>query len=357
MHMICIVVLVLCFWRKDALQRETIAANAEATGTETLVLTVTPAPTQPPVLTTAPTPVLTPMLTATPTPAPTPILTATPTPTAMPTPMTTQPPIATVTPAELSVLDRYEIKKEELLQKSEEGYYQALDNTQHDWWFARKKNHTPSESGAEIKMDNLLAFYRNEHVAEGDKVIYLTFDCGYEIGCTATILDTLARHEAKALFFVTKAFIQKNPELVRRMKEEGHLVGNHTMNHPIMPTKSDQVLMDEILGCAELFYRTTGYEMDPFLRPPTGAYSERTLRLTEDLGYATVFWSIAYKDYDTENQPGKDYVVDHFTTYHHNGAIPLIHNTSTSNTEALEEVLTMLEEEGYRFGSLYELVL
>jgi len=95
--------------------------------------------------------------------------------------------------------------------------------------------------------------------------------------------------------------------------------------------------------------------MDPYLRPPMGHYSERTLKLTQDLGYKTIFWSIAYYDYDTANQPGKDYVVNHFATYHHNGAIPLIHNVSQSNMEALDEVLTKLEKEGYRYGTLDEL--
>ena len=243
----------------------------------------------------------------------------------------------------------------EIDKKIAQGVYEELDNKQYDWWFIRKKKQVPSGSGEAFDISLYDAFYLNKNVSDEDKVIYLTFDCGYENGFTPQILDTLAAHNAKAMFFVTEAFIESRPDYVTRMKEEGHLVGNHTLSHPIMPKKDAATLMDEILGCAELFYETTGYEMDPFLRPPTGAYSKRTLQLTKDLGYTTVFWSIAYKDYDPNNQPGKDYVTDHFKTYYHNGAIPLIHNISKSNTEALDEVLTMLEEAGYRFGSVMEL--
>lgn len=243
----------------------------------------------------------------------------------------------------------------EIEQKIADGVYQELDNTKYDWWFIRKKEHMPSGSGEEFNISQYDGFYRNKNVDDVDKVIYLTFDCGYENGFTPTLLDILAKHNAPAMFFVTKSFINTCPDYVTRMKEEGYLVGNHTLNHPVMPTVDETTLMNEILGCAELFYETTGYEMDPFLRPPTGAYSERTLALTKDLGYSTIFWSIAYHDYDPNDQPGKEYVLDHFTTYYHNGAIPLIHNISQSNTEALDDVLTMLEEAGYRFGSLAEL--
>lgn len=366
MHVACVILLLLCFWRNRELFQEPIqvvGGVVEPSATPSI------APAEPSVAPSiAPTePSAAPSIAPT-EPSPTPV-----DPSITPEEersepiqdeiISPEPPEAEISPTEAPVrteqeivLDKYETLRETITAKIEAGDYQVLDNEQHDWWFVRKKNHVPSGSGAEVPMNQYLAFFRNEDVTEEDKVIYLTFDCGYEIGCTPTILDTLAEHNAKALFFVTKAFIQKNPELVKRMKEEGHLVGNHTLNHPVMPTKDEATLLNEIVGCAELFYNTTGYELDPFFRPPTGAYSERTLQLTEDIGYATIFWSIAYKDYDTANQPGKDYVVDHFTTYFHNGAIPLIHNTSTSNTEALGDVLTLLENEGFRFGSLYELI-
>lgn len=361
MHIICICILAFCVWKNRELFPETsVTAGEHDIEGEAIspVPTLTPKPTEP---------IAVPELTDIPEPTKLPdsgeaaepikdkmgdeLLTGTP-----------MPPILTPTlqadaedKPEGDPEKRHEGLRAEIEEKIAQGAYEELDNKQYDWWFVRKKNQVPSGSGEAFDISLYDAYYRNKNVSDEDKVIYLTFDCGYENGFTPQILDTLAAHNARAMFFVTKAFIESRPDYVTRMKEEGHLVGNHTLNHPIMPNKDAATLVDEILGCAELFYETTGYEIDPFLRPPTGAYSKRTLQLTKDLGYTTVFWSIAYKDYDPNNQPGKDYVTDHFETYYHNGAIPLIHNISKSNTEALDEVLTMLEEAGYRFGSLMEL--
>ena len=310
--------------------------SAKPTAAPTKAPTATPipeptaAPTKMPTATPEPTaaPTKAPIETPKPTAAPTKMPTATPEPTAAPTPIPTD---------------------------SSAGEYAVYSNTKYAWWFTRKTNHEPSGSGEEFDINQYGAYYRDKNASASDKVIYLTFDCGYELGYTDPILDTLAAHDAKAMFFVTKSFIKSNPELVIRMKEEGHMVGNHTTTHPSMPSRTVAQLKAEITQCAEYMYEKTGYEMDPFLRPPMGEYSERTLKLTQDLGYESIFWSIAYKDYDTDNQPGEQYVIDHFKAYHHNGAIPLIHNTSESNMEALDEVLTLLEEEGYRFGTLDEL--
>lgn len=233
--------------------------------------------------------------------------------------------------------------------------YEDISNTKHDWWFTRNKDHLKVEGGnpTEINLKKYNAYYLNETTKEN--VIYLTFDCGYENGFTKSILKTLKSHNAKAIFFVTKAFIEKNPELNKQIKKEGHMVGNHTCSHPSLPSKSISQIKDELNTCANIFKETTGYTMDPYMRPPMGCYSERTLQLFKDLGYSTIFWSMAYLDYDVENQPGKDYVINHFKENHHKGAIPLIHNISKSNTEALDEVLTFLEKKGYRFGTLDEL--
>lgn len=375
MHMICVCILAFCVWKNRELFPETsvTAGEHDAEGEAVSpVPTLTPSPTEyikyeelsptpkPTEPAAEPEPTGIPESTQIPDSeeAADPVkdkmgdelLTGTPMPTPVPKTDTADKP-----EGEGNTEERYAELRAEIEEKIAQGTYEELDNKQYDWWFVRKKEHAPSGSGEAFDISLYDAYYRNKDVSDEDKVIYLTFDCGYENGFTPQILDTLAAHNAKAMFFVTKAFIESCPDYVTRMKEEGHLVGNHTLNHPIMPKKDVTTLMDEILGCAELFYETTGYEMDPFLRPPTGAYSKRTLQLTKDLGYTTVFWSIAYKDYDPNNQPGKDYVTDHFETYYHNGAIPLIHNISKSNTEALDEVLTMLEEAGYRFGSLMEL--
>ena len=143
--------------------------------------------------------------------------------------------------------------------------------------------------------------------------------------------------------------------IVKRMKEEGHLVGNHTVRHLSSPDLTPEELKVELDTVANMMLELTGYEIDSFFRPPMGEYSKRTLQVTKDLGYKSIFWSIAYYDYDVNDQPGKEYVVDHFKTYHHSGAIALLHNVSESNTQALEDVILLLKAEGYRLASLEEL--
>lgn len=232
--------------------------------------------------------------------------------------------------------------------------YEAYANEKFSWWFKRKTGHSPSGSGEAFPINEYGAYYLDKEVTEEEKVIYITFDCGYENGFTPTILDVLGEKNVKALFFVTKNFITSNPEYVKRMKEEGHLVGNHTVRHLSSPSLTPEELEAELYEVAKTMEELTGYRMDPFFRPPMGEYSERVLKAVQDMGYTSVFWSIAYYDYDVNNQPGKEYVVDHFATYHHNGSIVLMHNTSESNAQALGEVLDLLKEAGYRFGVLPE---
>lgn len=274
-----------------------------------------------------------------PTVEPTPIPTTEPTPTKEPTatPTPTEEPVVTPTVAA--------------------DYKQGLDGLSTKlvgWCYERKKNNEPSGTYEPFDIEPYGAYFRNIDVDEGDKVIYFSFDCGYEYGYTEKILDTLKKHNIKATFFVTKSFLDTDAELAKRMKEEGHIVGNHTLHHPSLALKSDEEVYNEVKGLADLFKEKTGYELDPYIRPPMGEYSERVLKELQNMGYTTIFWSIAYGDYDVDNQPGKDYVVDHFKNYHHNGAITLTHTVSKSNCEALDDVLTYLEEQGYRFGSLAE---
>ena len=240
----------------------------------------------------------------------------------------------------------------------EDDQYSQYSTKAEGWWFERKADHSQSTAwgyDTKYKFEQNNTFYVDKTVSDDDKVIYLTFDCGYENGYTDEILDTLKKHNAKAVFFVTQTYIRDATDLVLRMKEEGHLVGNHTVTHPNLANCSTEKVVKELTDCANYMKEKTGYSMDPFMRPPEGAYSEKSLQITQDLGYKTILWSIAYLDWDTANQPGKDYVVDHFTKYHHNGAIPLIHVVSESNMQALDDVLTMLENEGYRFASVTEL--
>lgn len=233
--------------------------------------------------------------------------------------------------------------------------YEQYSNEEFSWWFRRNETHKPSGSGEGFPIEEYSAYYLDRTATEEDKVFYVTFDCGYENGFTPSILDTLQEKNVKAMFFVTKDFIVTNPEYVKRMKEEGHMVGNHTVRHLSSPTLTPEELAAELYEVAVAMEEYTGYSIDPFFRTPMGEYSERVLKVVQDMGYTTAFWSIAYYDYDVNNQPGKDYVVDHFNTYHHNGCIALIHNISESNTQALGDVLDLLRKAGYRFGTLDEL--
>lgn len=231
--------------------------------------------------------------------------------------------------------------------------YDAFSNEKYAWWFKRNTEHKQSGCQEDFDITQYNAYYLGENPEE--KVIYLTFDCGYENGFTPDILHTLKEQGVQAAFFVTQTFIRDNVELTKQMKEEGHLVCNHTVTHPSMPDLTVEEMKREILECDAYMKESTGYTMDKFIRPPRGEYSQRTLQLCKDLGYQTVFWSIAYLDYDVNNQPGAGYVVEHFSKYHHPGAVVLMHNVSSANAAALSEVITLLKKEGYAFASLWDL--
>jgi peptidoglycan-N-acetylmuramic acid deacetylase len=291
----------------------------------------------------------------------------------------------------------------------QESEYAALSNEKLAWWFKRDDNHGPSDCDHTIDISEYDGYYLDERAwsegddadgsdadsagqndmaddtgqngevnsigqdgetdsaesgdmtdsdldsAETEKVIYLTLDCGYDNGLTAGMLDVLKEYDVPACFFVTQTYIRDNIELVKRMKEEGHQVGNHTITHPVLTNKSYSEIVQELSGCYDYMKEATGYDMDPYFRPPCGEYSERVLAIAKDLGYKTIFWSMAFYDYDVNKQPGADYVIEHFEKYKHNGAIILLHNVSTSNAEALETVIKNLQADGYRFASLNEL--
>lgn len=230
--------------------------------------------------------------------------------------------------------------------------YSTYDNTLYAWWFKRNDNH--EQSGCQEDFD-ILQYDAHYIVPVNEKKMYITFDCGYENGFTPDLLDVLKKEQVTAAFFVTQTFIRDNIDLVKRMKEEGHLVCNHTVTHPSMPGKSVEEQKQELLTCENYMKEATGYEMDLFYRPPKGEYSQQSLQVAKDLGYTTVFWSVAYLDYDVNNQPSREHVVEHFGKYYHPGAIPLLHNVSKANHDALQQVLQNLKKEGYSFGSLYDL--
>lgn len=185
------------------------------------------------------------------------------------------------------------------------------------------------------------------------KVIYLTFDAGYENGCTEKILDVLKAHEVKAAFFLVGNYIQQNADLVRRMVREGHIVGNHTMHHPDMSKIADKAAFAKELSDLESLYKeVTGEQMPKYYRPPQGCYSEENLRMAKELGYKTVFWSLAYVDWNNDSQPTARQAFDKLLPRIHNGAVVLLHSTSTTNAQILDELLTRWKDMGYSFGTV-----
>lgn len=192
--------------------------------------------------------------------------------------------------------------------------------------------------------------------SEDEKVIYLTFDAGYEAGYTASILDTLAKHEVPAAFFLVGNYLEQEPELVQRMVSDGHTVGNHTYHHYDMSKLSDPAAFEKELKDLEAkFQSVTGQELPKYYRPPQGIYSEENLKMAQNLGYKTVFWSLAYVDWEQNKQPTAQQAFDKLLPRIHNGCILLLHSTSGTNCEILDELLTKYKALGYRFGTLDEL--
>lgn len=190
-----------------------------------------------------------------------------------------------------------------------------------------------------------------------EKVIYLTFDCGYENGNAEPILDALKKHGAPATFFVVGHFLESAPDIAKRMVEEGHAVGNHTYHHPDMSAISDLTsFRKEMDDVSALFKEVTGQDMAMYYRPPQGKYSTENLRMAKELGYSTFFWSLAYVDWNVDDQPTKEEAFDKLLTRIHPGAVVLLHSTSKTNGEILDELLTKWEEMGYEFRPLSDLI-
>lgn len=188
------------------------------------------------------------------------------------------------------------------------------------------------------------------------KILYLTFDAGYENGNTPAILDALKKHQAPAVFFAVGNFIKDNPELIRRIIAEGHIVGNHTMTHPDMSQISSvESFQKELNGVEEAYKSVTGESMPRFYRPPRGIYSTKNLSMAKELGYSTFFWSLAYVDWIQDQQPSREEAFQKLLNRIHPGAIVLLHNTSSTNAAILDELLSKWEEMGYQFHSVKEL--
>ena len=211
---------------------------------------------------------------------------------------------------------------------------------------------TAAVSAADLKQYN--AYYIGD---TSQKVIYLTFDAGYEAGYTPQILDALKKHNVSATFFVVGNYIETSPDLVKRMVEEGHTVGNHTYHHPDMSKISTlESFSKEMTSLSDLYKEKTGEELVKFYRPPQGKYSIENLKMANELGYKTFFWSLAYVDWYQDKQPTREEAFKKLLGRIHPGAIVLLHSTSKTNAEILDELLTKWEEMGYSFGTLSDLI-
>ena len=217
----------------------------------------------------------------------------------------------------------------------------------------QREGQPPVGSATPDQLKKYDAVFRGD---ETQPVLYLTFDAGYENGCTEKILDTLKSHEVKAAFFLVGNYMEKNADLVRRMVEEGHIVANHTMHHPDMSKLSDKERFSEELEALETLFRSvTGKELPKYYRPPQGTYSEENLKMAQELGYKTVFWSLAYVDWNNDNQPTREQAFSKLLPRTHNGAVVLLHSTSETNAEIMDELLTKWKAQGYRFSTIDQL--
>lgn len=231
--------------------------------------------------------------------------------------------------------------------------YENIDNKSFGWGFKKIKGKEPEISTKEQEvLAKYSAFYMD---TSRPKKLYLTFDEGYENGYTDDILDTLKEKNIPAAFFITAPYAKNETELVKRMIDEGHILGNHTVNHPNLAKLSDaSKIASELDEMNELVKSLYGYEMK-YMRPPEGEYSQRVLAVAQDLGFRTVFWSFAYKDWDINAQKGKENAISEVVPYFHDGAVLLLHAVSRDNAQALGEIIDCAQKAGYEFATLDEI--
>lgn len=230
----------------------------------------------------------------------------------------------------------------------------AYDRTAHGWYCMRNGNEPPCLESQFSFIEKYDGYYLDRDPE--DKVIYLTFDAGYENGNVARIADTLKKHNVTGAFFVLDNIIKKEPELIKRLAEDGNLICNHTASHRDMTgiTNIEQ-FGAELSALEDTCREYTGIEMAKFYRPPEGKFNEENLAFAKELGYKTVFWSLAYADWDNSAQPDSSEAKDKLLSNTHNGMVLLLHPTSATNADILDELICRWEADGYRFGDLNEL--
>ena len=223
-----------------------------------------------------------------------------------------------------------------------------------DWGLSfQEEGKSPVIDVDEELLNQYDAYYLGD---EENKKIYLTFDAGYENGNTEKILDVLKEQDVKATFFLVGNYMEKCPEIVKRMVNEGHIVGNHTYHHKDMATLTNKEdFIKELKDLEEYYKNITGYEMSKFYRPPQGKFTEQQLMWAKEEGYKTCFWSLAYMDWDEKKQPSKDEAMEKLTSRIHPGAIVLLHSTSSTNAEILDDIISEWKNMGYTFGDLMDL--
>ena len=236
----------------------------------------------------------------------------------------------------------------------------AADNSicrAYDWYCPRASdNRQPVCDSRFSFIDKYECYYIDKKASDTDKVLYLTFDAGYENGNVAKIVDALAAHKATGAFFLLDNIIIREPELIRRMAANGNLICNHTVKHHDMASITDpEAFRGELTALETVLAEQTGLTMDKFYRPPQGRFSELNLKHAQEMGYKTVLWSFAYADWDNGKQPSPEEAVKKILKNTHNGAVILLHPTSATNAAIMDRLLTEWEAQGYRFGSLYEL--
>ncbi len=229
---------------------------------------------------------------------------------------------------------------------------ELISNKKIEWGIKRNKNHEQPDVGKE----NRKILEENGGICLGDeneKTIYLTFDEGYEAGYTSKILEILKENDVKAAFFITAHYLNTQEELVKQMIDEGHIVGNHTVNHKSMPELSEEEIKKEVMDLHISIYEKFNYEMK-YIRPPKGEFSEKSINYTNTLGYETVMWSFAYEDWNENKQPNEETAKKKIIDNLHNGEIMLLHGNSKTNTNILDSVIKEAKNMGYVFKSLDE---
>ncbi|MCI8383914.1 MAG: polysaccharide deacetylase family protein [Clostridia bacterium] len=254
--------------------------------------------------------------------------------------------ILIITIFSLSILSM-QAKEKEITTNAE-----VIRNQKIGWGIKRNSNHEQPDCGS----SNRKVLEENKGICLGNKEkknIYLTFDEGYEAGYTPQLLEILKENNVKATFFITAHYVNTQPDLIKRMIEEGHTIGNHTCRHYSMPELSEEKIKSEVMELHQVIHEKFGYEMK-YIRPPKGEYSEKTLQTTNQLGYTTVMWSYAYEDWNEDKQPEEEASIKKLLDNLHNGEIILLHGNSKTNTNILDRVIKETKNMGYEFKSLEE---